>query len=326
MKRIITMTALASLVLATGHAMAQPTPEREPPAERGPMMDKDQLRQRLERRLKEMEESAERTRKAIAMLDEGAAPAEVLRTVDGLLRGEGRMGPGERPMPGPGGREGGRDDDRGPGGPDGLGRGPGPRGGGMGDGPGPRGGGMGEGPGDEPGPGRMPTPEERERMMGFLRDSVPPMAERIQRLMDAEPEQGERIFARLMPQLRDAADSRRRDPEGFGIRVNEIMTGIDVLDAIRAMRLAQTKGDPGAGEEAAGVLREALSRQFEARIHVQIHEVELLEKRLRAFQEEIEMRRRGRDRMIENMMRQIREGTRPGGPPGPDRRRPPRPE
>jgi len=321
MKRLIIMLAVAGLGVVAGRAVAQDAPAQESPAgERAPVMNPDQMRQRLERRLHDLEELTERTRKAIVMLEEGATPAEVLRTFEGVMRGfeGGRTGPGgppgERPMPGPGPgpREGGREG--GPGRPDGMGRGPGM--GPMGEGE------MGERPMFERHDGPA-TPEERERVLGFLREHVPPMAERIQRLLEAEPEVGVRIFSRLIPQLREAADSRRRDPEGFESRVHEIMAGIDVLDAIRAVRTAQEKGDREAGAAAMRALRESVARQFDARVQVQLHEVEMLERRIRAFQEEIEQKRLGRDRMIERMVRQVHEGMRPGGPPGADRRRPP---
>lgn len=300
-----TLCGVLVLTLVAGFAFAQPgegrPPKGGPRGGDGPapgMFDPAAMKARLERRLEEITREQERLREAIAKLNNGEAIGDLEH---GLQPGRrpGRMeGPrGERPE----GRPEGRGEDRGPRGgkPEGgreeghLPKGP------HGDGP------KGEGMRGEP------TPEEREQMMAILRDAMPSLAKRIEEAQKTDPEAGKRLLGRWAPRLREAAQLRERDPKMFGLRVDELREGWKVLEAARAARdLAKTSRD---GEEkiaerrtkAQDELKAALAGQFDARLALQAHEVEMLSKRLEELNKRLADQKASREERVKETAERI---------------------
>lgn len=321
--RFLTTAMALALACAAPSAFAQERakpagdpaqPQSEP---RRPGADPAEFKARLERRLKELQDQQARVEKAIARLDAGDSPAQVLREFEGLFRGlrearQGeRAGPDEidRPRP-PRGEEG-------P--PDGMGR----------ERPGREGPGR-EGPRDAMGelfgggrPDRPLSQEDRERIMSFMRENMPAMADRIQGLLEADREGGTRVLTRLAPRLREAAEMKRHDEKGFELRRDEIVSGMGVLDAMRDYRDA-IHADPSAADTAGAKLREAVAAQFDARLRMQEHDLEMLDQRVKNFHSDLDRKRQDRDRMIDQMVDRIRRGAKDGrGPGGPDEPPPP---
>jgi hypothetical protein len=272
------------------------------------------MRERLQRRLQDVRRLERRLEELLTRLDAGEAPADVLRDLAPLdgMRDGGRAS----------GRDGGREGPR-----------RGPREGRPGDAPPgpmrPEGRGERDGNRERPGPpdqlasipdDRPLTPEQRERVMAFLRETMPGMAERFQSLSTTDPEAADRMLGRMLPRLREASRLREEDPELFALKGDELRTGVDVVAAIRALRAAQ--GSPAGPEADAALttaragLRDAVSRQIDARLRVQEHELAVLLRRVESLQADLLRRQAGRDAAIADTLERLerapapRDGTR----------------
>jgi predicted DsbA family dithiol-disulfide isomerase len=130
---------------------------------------------------------------------------------------------------------------------------------------------------------------------------------------------------RLAPRLRDAARLKDSDPELFDLRLAEIRVGMDVIDAIRALRHAQEQGQ--GVDQAAAKVREQLVRQQDIRDRMTTHEIRAMSARLDEMKADAEKRKAGSDARIDEMVRRLLERREPGDRREPGGRgRPPRPE
>ncbi len=298
----IGMVMLAGTVLAaTTFAQPggrRPEPPPEPPREAAP--DPDAIKERLARRLEDLDRQQARLREAIARLDRGDAPEDVLRDLE-PHRGDGRArrpgpddGPGDKFDSRPEGRPDGRMDGR-PEGRDGW------------------------------DPAQPLTPEGRRWVEEFLAGSMPVMAERVARLREADPQGADRLLMRLAPRLRDAARLKDSDPELFDLRLAEIRVGMDVIDAIRALRQAQERGQ--GVDQATTMVRESLTRQQDIRDRLTTHEIRVMSARLDEMKADAEKRKAGSNARIDEMVRRLVERREPGDRREPGGRgRPQRPE
>lgn len=353
----LTLASLAGCAMAQPPAPGQPEPPTQGPGPgAGPEMG--DLRARLERRMKENEEVHQKLQEALARLDKGEPPIEVLRSLgplggrqgpgpeDAPMRREGMPGrapvggPDRGPGPGPGGPDGapgrgmggpgrmeggpggpgmGEGPDRGPGGPDRMDRGP-ERGVRR---PGAEGPGMGPGreragarPGAAPeGEAGMP-PEERRRVMEFVRVNMPELAERFKAWREVDPEGADRMVGRLLPRIHEALETKKHDPELFKLRIEELRGGVKVMEQARELREARTMS-PGPERDAkiAEVekrVRGALEAQFDTRAALQAHEIKSLEKRVAELREEAKKSGDNREKVIDRMLTRMREGPERG--------------
>lgn len=249
-------------------------------------------------------------------LDAGEDAAQVMKDIEPP---PGREGPGG--MGGMGGPGGGRD------GLEGRGRDPrggereGPRGDRDGGGRFREGGKV--GPRDEPGRagprggregGAMgPVSDaEREELMGLVRRHAPLHLGRVERLRESNPAAADRLLKMMAPRLVEAEEVQTRDPELYNLRVEEVRTGIRVLDGVRdyreALKLAET--DPTRAEKvskAEAEMRSRLDAAMTVRLKLQERDVVGLEQRLAKLREEVAKKQSGRSEAIEEAMKAIRE-------------------
>ncbi len=302
-KKNTMMSSVLVLTMIAGFAVAQPGDGRPPeagmreggrPPKGGPrgegqdrepgMFDPAAMKARLERRLEEITREQARLREAIEKLNKGEAIGELERGMQPGRR-PGRLEGlrGERPE----GRPEGRPDERG--------ENRGPRGEAL----------KGEGPRGEP------TPEERDQMMAILRDAMPSLAKRIEEAQKTDPEAGRRLLGRWAPRLREAAQLREREPKLFELRVSELREGWKVLEAARnARELGRTSHD---GEDkiaerrtkAQDELKAALAGQFDARLALQVHEVEMLSKRLEELNKRLADQKASREERVKETAERI---------------------
>lgn len=316
MKRRFCIAAACGLMAVCGVAAAQPegTPPPPPQREAGPRagepglgergpMDPKGMRERLERRLSETQRLQEQLRTAIERLEKGQSPGEAVRALDLLARP--RMG-----------REAGRGE---PGRPEFEPEGMRGRGGperGRPEGPGPRGIREGKFDGRFAPPGAELSAEQREVVMDAVREHLPTLAARMDALREMDPEAADRLMERLAPRLREAARVREQDPELAQLRLEDLRTGIEVLDAIRGLRRAQGMGvgeaREGAMERAKGDLRARLVEQHEVRMRLQAREVDALTKRLEDLKAELDRKRGEGEKNVEEVLKRITE-HRPDG-------------
>lgn len=344
MNRFNSITWAGVLVASAGFAWASPQPEgrqQAPESHRGEPGTGD-LRERLDRALKDSEQANQKLRDAIARLDKGDDPESVKRELDMPLVRMWLMRDGQGPrmrdrFDGPGGPDGGREDnmmpgDRGPGGPPEGRREPGGR-----DEPGPWGqprrgergmeGGNRPQPGQAPGPmgpgrtgglggGPDGPPEDRERLMAAVERELPEFAARVRELREKHPQLADRMFQRLAPRVRDALRVREHDPEMFTLRIAEIKSGLNVLEAIHASRQARQMDDsaPDAAAKRADAekqLREAVGTAFDARLRIDEHEAQRLSERVDEIRTEIEKKRADRQKAVDEIVSRAAKGEMP---------------
>jgi cell division protein FtsB len=233
-------------------------------------VDRATLRARLERKLAETKESATALESGIRQLDEGADPGEISRTLD---------------------RRGGRNDW---GRPDG-GRGPG------------RGDGMGGGGGGDNSP---ITEEEKKTLLALLKEAMPTMADRYEKMRNSDPEGADRMVGRILPRLREVASLRAKDPGLFELKIGEMRATSDVFAAVQALR--DHKGGEDGKAALRATLREAVSRQFDSRQAAQRREITDLEKRIADLKAETARKESERDQAIEEFTKKLEEMPEPG--------------
>ncbi len=233
-------------------------------------VDRATLRARLERKLAETKESATALESGIRQLDEGADPGEISRTLD---------------------RRGGRNDW---GRPDG-GRGPG------------RGDGMGGGGGGDNSP---ITEDEKKALLELLKEAMPTMADRYEKMRKSDPEGADRMVGRILPRLREVASLRAKDPGLFELKIGEMRATSEVFAAVQALR--DHKGGEDGKAALRASLREAVSRQFDSRQAAQRREITDLEKRIADLKAETARKESERDQAIEEFTKKLEEMPEPG--------------
>jgi hypothetical protein len=279
-----TVLMLASALLLAGPAIAQGRPDepRPPrPADRAPE-DPQEAARLLERRIEDTQKRQDRMRDALRKIREGVPAREALKDID--LRPD--NWPDSRFDRHPPGKNDGRSFSE-----------------------------------RERERHRQPTtPEQRAHAKAFLRAHLPSIADRFDAVEKSDPQAVEGGYSRLVPRVADAEALIERDPELFRLKLAEIEGTIHIVEAIRAFREADAAKDPARITQTRAALREALSRQMDTRIELQVREVNALAKQLEDLKTDLEQRRTNResnlDAAIERIRtyreRQEREGARPG--------------
>lgn len=331
--------AVAALVWLAGSAGAQPDRGDRPPPGRepgdvmhrtprddeggrgdAPPRDPERAKLWVERMLKETRTREARLQEALDRLNRGESPEEILREMGERMRDAaglagplagledgGRRGPlaqrmRDRARPDranrPGGEEMGGPEDDGPGGP---------------------------APGK---PGGRLTGENREEIEAFVKENMPVLARRLEKAGDDRGDR-DRVLERLAPRILDAMAAKKRDPELFETRAQEIQSGVAVFDAVKAYRDAM-RGE-GADHDsnvktAKDTLREALNNAMAARDKVREREIDLLAKRLEKMRSELEKQKADREKKVDGELKRIEKfGPRDEPPPPPPPPPSPRP-
>lgn len=309
------IAAALAMVLGAGLALAQPAeqpadqmdrpppPKGEardrpgPPPDRMPeTFDRDTVKKRLESRLKELTSLQERLQKAMEKLDSGAPLTDVWAEL-GPPPGGGRFNAGGGPAPGNYGErlkermgERGRGRDAKPSDRDGPGREGGPR-------EYQRRGDMSERLDNAAamlnlpqGGGEPLSPEERDKLFRYLEENIPRVAERFRNWQKLDPDGFDVFLARMAPRVREAGAILRRDPDGAKLRMNEVETGLDVLDATQRLRELYLAPEPDQARlaEVRESLKTALAAQLDARFAVHQHQISTLERQIQELRKQTE--------------------------------------
>ncbi len=269
------------------------------------------IRERIEQRRDMLRRAQERVDLALKLLEEGASIDRVREEYPEFFRRQGGPGPDMGEMP--------------EGGPPGM-RWPGMRGEGPGGGP--------EGPErmdrgrERPGADRAPTDEERAAAREFLRVAQPRLFELLEDLEKRDPEEAKRKLVEAFPRIRPLLELRKSDPELFELRMKDLRTGREAMEAARW--LAEHEGGDAAASEAERArrresMRSALLVQYDARTEILRRDLAQQTERLSEAKVECEGRSAERDKAVDDVMARLiereRERMRRGD--GPDDRPPP---
>lgn len=295
-----TVTARARVgVLAAGIAIlpgASLLAQEQPPAQRAEpareSLGRDAAKALLQRRLDEMDAMRQEVTDAMARLDQGERPMDVLRDLPvppgrrGERRGEARERLLER-----------MDHQR----PDWEGPGP--------DGP----------PGEAP-PRDRPPKLDRDELLALLASEMPEVAVSLDDLRQVEPRAADRLVDRLLPRLRQTAGEKARDEELYRLRIRELRSMFALMRATREYRVAKVAKPEQGGSQATleKHLRDAAENAFDDRLAVQRREADLLERRVRDLREDIAKRAAEKERLIDDGLERIAQGGPILPPPGPE--------
>ncbi len=161
------------------------------------------------------------------------------------------------------------------------------------------------------------TPERREQILNFLRETAPPLAERVERELRENPDQADRIYGRLAQRVIPEIELRERDPEMFEIRLQSMR-----LDwRIRQAAFRSRNNQDGEG-------RDALLALVRERVDLTIRErammLDRFEKRIERMREELDAEMSRRDEIVAEKVDELERGVAgepppPGGESGPRR-------
>lgn len=166
------------------------------------------------------------------------------------------------------------------------------------------------------------TPEQVDRAMGFIREHMPQLHERLSAFRESDPVGFERLMNRMGPRIREAASVKDRDPKLFELRANEIRAGIQVLESARAYHdLKREKAPDDKLAAAQATLRDALAAQQDARAAMMAREIDALSERVKSLQADLERNKANRDNAIDALLDQITKGKEPRDLPFPPRNR-----
>lgn len=148
------------------------------------------------------------------------------------------------------------------------------------------------------------TPERREAMLAFLRETAPPLADRVERELEENPARSDEIFRRLAPRVLPQIELRERDPELFDLRAKAMR-----LD----WRIRQAAWRSRFGEEAE---RESERRRLESliaeRVDATLEERALMlarfEKRIETMRAELDAERERREQIVAEKIAEIERG------------------
>lgn len=173
-----------------------------------------------------------------------------------------------------------------------------------------RGPGRGEGMGGGGGDNSPITEDEKKALLALLKEAMPTMADRYEKMRQSDPEGADRMVGRILPRLREVASLRAKDPELFELKIGEMRATSDVFAAVQALR--DHKGGEDGKAALRASLREAVSRQFDSRQAAQRREITDLEKRIADLKAETARKESEREQAIEAFTKKLEEMPEPG--------------
>ena len=163
--------------------------------------------------------------------------------------------------------------------------------------------------GESPKPDRGLTAEERQKLMGVLRDlqSDPALSggdSPFKHILESQGPESERLIARLAPRLRNLVEFKGTDEERYATARKEMVAGIQIARAARQYGL--TARDQNASDEAKNqarrVLRAAIAAGFDARAEMMRYELRDAQERLDSLTQEIAEAESERDARIDEQL------------------------
>jgi hypothetical protein len=163
-----------------------------------------------------------------------------------------------------------------------------------------------------PSPPATPAPLEGERdripasqldeVREWLRANEPETYRNLMRLQDAgrRPEVM-RVLYDAMPRMKELGELKLRDPKGYGRLMDMRRLERESLEQADAVRRAS----PEQRETATAVLKETLSKLFDAREEVRARELTELKRRVEALEKAVKERQAAKDRIVEKRRREL---------------------
>ena len=244
----------------------QERPQRQPREMLDIKIDPDALRARLSLSIERAQDLIKLHEVALAKLDEGASPAEVLQGMK--LQGFARRSADDQPTTGRDRRNERGENTR------------------MGD-------------------GRPPmSPAHRQQLLGFLREHLPDLWKNLEPIAKANPASADRLVGRMSPQIDEILLLKKSEPELAQIKIDEMRSGLQFVEASREFRVLMKDEDASDAQREAAFskLHKAATERFDVQLRAKEYEVAMLETRLNELKESINTIEHRRETEVENMM------------------------
>lgn len=285
-RKTFLLAAVAGLALSAGLASAQaeltPAPAEQKivedrPFERRAEFDPAVVRERLVRRLVELEEETARVRNAVDKLDKGESPTDVFEHLRPTIerRVEGMPFTGQRGHPGEPHGKGGEMHHRVEGGPMGYMM--------MRD----------RLLSDEP-----LTPAERETLVQFLEANTPRVAAHFEQLQESRPEAAELMLREVQQRMEVMREVAANDPAALEDQLKSLRTDMELRQAAMDFVRARRAADEAAQAEARAAIETLVPQRVEASLVDRERELAAMKERLARMEAELAAARSDPQEMI----------------------------
>ncbi len=148
-------------------------------------------------------------------------------------------------------------------------------------------------------PVRPLSPEEIDDTVAHLREHNAEAADQLERLREEQPAVFRRVVEWLATRTGAIREARERgDRPMVKARWDEVRAMLDMFRIAKALEQHGTAADPAAKDQLQASMRDALGRQFDARMEVQALQIAALEKRTGEMRKNLETLREKRDEVI----------------------------
>ncbi len=160
------------------------------------------------------------------------------------------------------------------------------------------------------------TAEDVQTAIKWVDDHMPRLAPRLKELNQKDPEAIKRIVQRMRGRIAEIEKLAQENPQAAKVRIDEWQAGMRVVDASRTLRdRVRSKAPAAELEKARADVRAALVDQFDAQIKLQETDLVDMKGKIEGLQKRLDERRAGRDKWLEERLKDIENGHDRHGPP-----------
>lgn len=142
--------------------------------------------------------------------------------------------------------------------------------------------------------------EMRERVMKFLDENMPVMAQRLREAEKTDRAAIENTVAKIGPRIEDLLKTKREEPDFFPVRLQELRLGLGMFEAARQLGEVSKAAAPDA--ELAKTLEDQLMKMgyemFDVREKIQERDLRRVNERATQLQRELSEQRGNRDQIV----------------------------
>jgi len=269
---LIWIGADSSLAASAEPEPASPAPSVRP--ERGPI-DRDAMIERIEERIRQIDDFRARLAQLQKGLEDGAPVSDLIDPEDRWLFSRGWRDRGAGPGPGrPGAAP------------------------------------------PESGPDRDPafsdrgpmSDEDLRRIRAIIDEHIPQVAQRLSIAEADDPEAASRFLARIAPRFRDLLTLEDEAPELVPVRVAELRTGMEIVNAARELRRIDPS-ETGAFDAKKDEIRALLTLQLDLRHQLEEHRLQKMAADLKEARERLAEQDEQRDAIIDEHLQRVLRRT-----------------
>ncbi len=174
------------------------------------------------------------------------------------------------------------------------------------------------GPGGNAGPGgKPPTPEtphvltdeDRATVRAILEATSPKTLDGLRALEKSKPAEADKQYTRSLDRMRFLIDLRKRDPQGFALKAQDIRHGMEAGEIARAIGEMDKSPDPNTEQRQQKVeaLRMALLNQYNVRTQLMQRDIERNKDRAAEMAKDIEKRPAQAAEVVDKNVREMIE-------------------